>query len=137
MFCAESKLRCEGTNPCQRCHDRGLECNYTRRLRKKSRRDAVSEGTDVRTIENPVSADEGDPASSSEEQEEYPENHEPGSSSDAADLSQLVAKHLVDTHGDSAVQPFTPKTSDTSTRLCLNACKRYADTQSMARSSHE
>ncbi|WKT51685.1 hypothetical protein QSH57_002199 [Fusarium oxysporum f. sp. vasinfectum] len=86
---------------------------------------ANAAATKASSVKVPVSADEGDPPSSSEEQEEYPENHEPGSSSDAGDLSQLVTKHLTDVHGDGAVQPFTPMSSNTS--LVMNETNLFAD----------
>ncbi|KAH7248153.1 hypothetical protein B0J15DRAFT_59093 [Fusarium solani] len=125
-FCAESKLRCEGTDPCQRCRDRGLKCQYTQRPRtRKAPGGPVSEGTRVGMTESPAPSDEGDPASPSGVTEESTEHHARASFTDASDLSQSVSGPRVGSHADNVVQPFTPMSFDTG--LPMDDADLFAD----------
>lgn len=68
ISCAESKLRCEGDVPCQRCKERGTMCQYPRRGRPKNagkQNDNPSAPSQSELYTFPV--DSGQPASSSAE----------------------------------------------------------------------
>ncbi|KAH6868930.1 hypothetical protein B0T10DRAFT_419160 [Thelonectria olida] len=128
-FCAESKLRCEGTDPCQRCRDRGLECRYTQRSRaRKGPGGLVLEGTRVRMAESPAPSDEGDAAPPSGETEESTYHLAPASFTDASDMSQSVSEPRVDSLADKAVQPFTPMSFETGNpSLLMDDADLFAD----------